>query len=170
MTLAQLNSAASAEAAAALGRCCGASRWVAAMLAARPFTDRAALHATADAVSVTLQTADWREAFEHHPRIGDVSALREKFAATASWAAREQSGADPSDEQSLRALADGNRAYETRFGHIFIVCATGLTAPELLERLNERIHNAPESELGIAACEQMKITHLRLDKLLEDQA
>ncbi len=170
MTLAQLDGAPEAEAAEALARCCGARAWVRAMLAARPFGDRAALFAAADRADATLADADWLEAFAHHPRIGDVAALRAKFASTAAWAGSEQAGAAAADEATLRALADGNRDYEARFGHIFIVCASGLSAGEMLARLRARLCNDPGAERRIAAGEQAKITRLRLEKLLAEDS
>jgi allantoicase len=164
--LTRLNTASPDEAAAMLARCCGARRWVTAMVAGRPYTSRTHLFGAADAAWWRLGDGDWREAFTHHPRIGaDVAALRAKFATTADWSAGEQAGVAGADEAVIQALAEGNRAYETRFGHIFIVCATGLTADEMLRRLQERMDNSPENELRIAAGEQAKITKLRLAKL-----
>ncbi len=110
--------------------------------------------------------ADWLEAFAAHPRIGDVDALRAKFAATAAWASGEQAGVAGASESTLRALAEGNRDYEAKFGHIFIVCATGKTADEMLGLLRERLANEPDAELAVAAAEQAKITAIRLRKLL----
>ncbi|MFN8589594.1 MAG: 2-oxo-4-hydroxy-4-carboxy-5-ureidoimidazoline decarboxylase [Candidatus Eisenbacteria bacterium] len=168
MTLAALDAADAATAAAAFERCCGAAAWVRAMLAARPFAGVAALHAAADACAATLAESDWLEAFSHHPRIGDVSALRAKFATTATWAGGEQSGTAAADDATLHALARGNDAYFEKFGFIFIVCATGLTAAEMLARLEARLPNDRATELRNAAAEQLKITHLRLDKLLSE--
>lgn len=167
MTLDALNAAEPGALERALERCCGARAWVRAMIASRPFTDRDALHAAADRAMAALESPDWLEAFAHHPRIGDVAALRTRFAATAAWAGREQAGAAQADEATLAALAAGNRDYEARFGHIFIVCATGLTAAEMLARLRARIGHDAAEELRIAAAEQAKITHLRIDKLLD---
>ena len=168
MTLEHLNGAPGPEAAEALRRCCGSHAWLDAMLASRPFPDRRALHAAADECWDALDERDVHEAFTHHPRIGDVSALRAKFATTAAWAGREQAGAAEADEATLLALAEGNRDYEARFGYIFIVCATGKTATEMLALLRERLPNDAASELRVAAAEQAKIMHLRLDKLLEE--
>lgn len=170
MTIAQLDGAPEAAAAEALARCCGARAWVRAMLAARPFGSRAALLAAADRADASLGDADWLEAFTHHPRIGDVDALRAKFASTAAWAGGEQAGAAAADDATLRALAEGNRDYEARFGHLFIVCATGLTAGEMLARLRGRMPNDPDTERRIAAAEQAEITRLRLDKLLTEDS
>lgn len=164
--LAALNAMTAAEAREALGRCCGASRWVLGLLAARPFADRAALLAAAERAFGPLERPDWLEAFAQHPRIGDVAALRARFAATAAWAGEEQRGALATDEATLSALAEGNRAYEQRFGYIFIVCATGKGAGEMLALLRGRLGNAPELELAVAAGEQKKITQLRLEKLI----
>ncbi len=117
-----------------------------------------------------MERVDILEAFSHHPRIGDVDSLRKKFATTADWATSEQSGAQAASEAVLRDLAQGNRDYEARFGHIFIVCATGKSAAEMLALLRARIDHAPDVELRIAAAEQEKIAHLRLDKLLNEGA
>jgi allantoicase len=162
----KLNALGEAEARAALLRCCGSGRWVEAMLQSRPFKNWTELLGKAEAVWWHLGDGDWKEAFTHHPRIGaDAALLREKFAAIASWSASEQSGMSEADEAVIQALAAGNRAYEERFGYIFIVCATGLSAREMLYRLEERLPNEPASELRIAAGEQAKITALRLAKL-----
>jgi allantoicase len=150
----------------AFRRCCGARRWATQMAAARPFRSRAHLFGEADRIWWRLGDGDWREAFTHHPRIGaDVAALRQKFAATADWSAGEQSGMSAADESTIQALAAGNVAYEARYGHIFIVCATGLRADEMLARLQARMDNEPAFELRVAAGEQSKITRLRLEKL-----
>jgi 2-oxo-4-hydroxy-4-carboxy-5-ureidoimidazoline decarboxylase len=154
------------DARAALERCCGARRWVDAVLAARPFADRAALFAASEGAFGALVPADWLEAFSNHPKIGDVDALRSKFATTSAWAGEEQRGASAADEATLQRLAEGNRAYEERFGYIFIVCATGKSASEMLALLEARMGNAPELELAVAASEQKKITRLRIEKLL----
>ena len=114
-----------------------------------------------------LGEPEWREAFAHHPRIGDMASLRARFASTAGWAADEQRGAAQATEETLAALARGNRVYEERFGCIFIVCATGKSAAEMLALLEARLGNDPEHEMRMAADEQMKITRLRLEKLLE---
>jgi 2-oxo-4-hydroxy-4-carboxy-5-ureidoimidazoline decarboxylase len=109
-----------------------------------------------------LGDGDWLAAFDHHPRIGaDVDALRAKFA-TAATAEREQAGVSGASEETLRALAQGNREYEARYGFIFLVCATGKSAVEMLAILRSRMDHETEAELRIAAGEQAKITRLRL--------
>jgi 2-oxo-4-hydroxy-4-carboxy-5-ureidoimidazoline decarboxylase len=136
------------------------------MAALRPFSTEVGLLVAADVVWEDLDRADRLEAFAAHPRIGDLDALREKFAATSSWAAGEQSGVAGAPEETLRALAEGNRAYESKFGYIFIICATGKTAAEMLGLLRARLGNDPETELAVAAAEQAAITRLRLGRLL----
>jgi 2-oxo-4-hydroxy-4-carboxy-5-ureidoimidazoline decarboxylase len=161
----RLNAATPELAAELLSRCCGSKRWVARMLQRRPFLSDATLHAAADAAWTDLDRADYLEAFSHHPRLGeDMASLRAKFQA-ADWSAGEQSAVAAADEATLEALRAGNAAYETRFGFVFLLCATGKGAHEVLARLEDRIGNDPTTELHIAAAEQAKITHLRLDKL-----
>ena len=109
-----------------------------------------------------LDRDDWLEAFAGHPRIGDLDSLRHRFAATAALAAAEQAGTREASDRVLRALAQGNADYERRFGHLFIVCATGKSADEMLAILDQRLSNDPDVELEIAAGEQRKITRLRL--------
>lgn len=170
MTLDQLNRLPLEEARAAFERCCGASAWVEALCSARPYAHRDALFAAAYRADASLGDDDWREAFTHHPRIGDAAALRERFATTAAWAGDEQRGATGASDRTIEALAEGNRDYEQKFGYIFIVCATGKSADEMLGLLQARIGNDPSKEIGIAAEEQKKIARLRLEKLLAEEA
>jgi 2-oxo-4-hydroxy-4-carboxy-5-ureidoimidazoline decarboxylase len=166
MTLADLNDLAPETRTRALATCCGAPAWVAGLNQRFPFAAAAALLAAADEVWYGLAEADWRAAFAHHPKIGDVRALKEKFASTAAWAAGEQGAVRQASDATLGALAAGNAAYEARFGYIFIVCATGKSADEMLALLQARLPNAPAAEIKIAMGEQAKITRLRLEKLL----
>jgi 2-oxo-4-hydroxy-4-carboxy-5-ureidoimidazoline decarboxylase len=150
----------------ALTRCCKSTRWVDEMLQRRPFDSTAVLYAKADAVWESLDREDYLEAFRGHPRIGaSVEELAARFESTAGWSAGEQGAVKAADLATLEALRDGNAAYESRFGFIFIVCATGKTAREMLAMLHTRIGNQPDAELRIAAAEQGKITKLRLEKL-----
>lgn len=161
-----LNALSEAAAAQALEVCCGSRRWVAGMLERRPFASEAALRDAANTVWAGLEPSDVLEAFAHHPRIGeDLAKLREKFARTAHLASGEQASVSEADSSTLEALRDANRAYEARFGFIFIVCATGKSAREMLDLLNQRLANDPELELRVAASEQARITQLRLSKL-----
>lgn len=149
---------------------CGATQWCSTMETARPFRDSAHLKASADQVFDKLTELDWREAFDAHPKIGDTNSLRMKFAGNKQWSADEQSGMSVAADETIQALADYNRSYEIKFGYIFIVCATGRAANEMLAMLLTRMSNDPATELLIAAAEQRKITHLRIDKLLTNQA
>ena len=167
MTLAELNHLDKSARAEALGKCCGATAWVQSMLTAFPVADDATLLREATARWQQLSEADWREAFTHHPKIGgDVEALRAKFASTSTWAEGEQAAVKQASQATLEALATGNEDYERRFGYLFIVCATGKSAAEMLALLQARLSNKPEDEILIAAGEQNKITRLRLEKLL----
>lgn len=166
--VARFNAMPEDEARAALLRCCGSARWAVAMLATRPYRDAAQLFQAADAAWGASEAADWLEAFRHHPRIGDRSALETRFASTRAWSSDEQGGVAAAASDVLDALADENSAYEARFGHVFLVCASGKTAPEMLDLLRQRLKNAPETELRVAAAEQAKITRLRLDRLLQE--
>jgi 2-oxo-4-hydroxy-4-carboxy-5-ureidoimidazoline decarboxylase len=166
--LSRLDALPRAAACAAFERCCGAARWAEAMADGRPYRDEAALLAAAERAFGRLERVDWLEAFAHHPRIGERAALAARFPATRAWSAGEQAAVDAAGEDVLGELAEANRAYEARYGYIFIVCATSRTAPEMLALLRARLANDPETELRIAAGEQSKITALRLRKLLEE--
>ena len=163
---AALNTMSPEAARAALIRCCGASAWVAQMLARRPYSSDAEVDAAAAQSWETMARDDLLEAFSHHPKIGaSLEQLRKKFADTASLSAAEQAGAAGASEQVLTDLQAGNLRYEARFGFIFIVCATGKTAAQMLALLEARIDNPPVLELQLAAAEQAKITRLRLAQL-----
>ena len=164
--LAPLNGLSDADSRTALLRCCGASRWADQMAARRPFANESELLAVATAIWRSLERADWLEAFAAHPKIGDLDTLRSKFAHTAEWSAQEQGGMSAAAEATIQALAAGNRTYEMKFGHIFIVFATGKSAAEMLLLLNDRLKNDKPTELRAAAEEQRKITALRLEKMV----
>ena len=167
MTLKELNQLPESDLADALRKCCGSTTWVDNMLAIFPVADEKTLMEGANNVWNKLSEFDWREAFTHHPKIGgDVAALREKFASTSTWAEGEQAAVRQASQVILEALAAGNAEYEQKFGYIFIVCATGKSAEEMLALLQARLPNKPEDELKIAGGEQDKITHIRLEKLL----
>ena len=158
----RVDACAADEAAALLRQACGSTRWVERMLARRPFGTGEALLGAARAEWLALTPADWLQAFADHPRIGDREALARKFPDTHHLAAHEQAGVSGAGADVLTALADGNAAYEEKFGYIFIICATGLDAGTMLARLGERLENDPFTELRVAAEEQAKITELRL--------
>ncbi|KAA9345526.1 2-oxo-4-hydroxy-4-carboxy-5-ureidoimidazoline decarboxylase [Adhaeribacter soli] len=150
----------------ALFMCCGSSKWVERLSVLFPFPKEDQLFNEAEQIWYDLEERDWLEAFSHHPKIGDTNALREKFASTAQWASGEQAGVNHTSEIVLNELAEANHFYEQKFGYIFIICATGKSAEEMLDSLRARLQNPPDLEMKIAMGEQNKITRIRLEKLL----
>lgn len=176
MTLRDLNALDADAGSRALLRCCGSTRWAREMSAARPFASADAMAAKADAVWAALDRTDWLEAFAAHPKIGQPGGASKPGAGRAGtargaggaawWPEEEQRGvADAADAVRTR-LAQANHEYKARFGYIFIVCATGKSAAEMLGLLERRLANDAAAELTVAAEEQRKITQLRLAKLL----
>jgi len=166
MTVAAFNQLPEQERKESLAKCCGATAWVEKMMQRFPFTDKASLLKEAEQLWWQCTTTDWLEAFTHHPRIGSREMMAQKFSSTAQWAADEQKGTSQAAAATIDALLLGNKAYEEKFGFIFIVCATGKSATEMLSVLEARLPNEKENETRIAAAEQSKITALRLEKLL----
>lgn len=166
MTLNQLNRLPPEEAEAEFRKCCGATRWAQEMTAARPFKHVDELTSEADRVWSHLSEEDWLEAFHAHPKIGEKKAAAQQSEQTQSWSAQEQAGIESTTINIKAELAERNREYEQRFGFIYIVCAAGKSAEEMLAILNDRLKNDRETELRRAAEEQRKITRLRLEKLL----
>jgi 2-oxo-4-hydroxy-4-carboxy-5-ureidoimidazoline decarboxylase len=161
----RLDSASPEEAGRLLTSCCGSSAWVERMLRRRPFGNADALLTAAPQAWLDLTHTDWLEAFSHHPKIGDRASLARRFAATAHLSSHEQSGVADASAQVLDELAAANRTYEEKFGYIFIVCATGKSAAEMLAMLRARLLNDGETEIRVAAAEQAKITDLRLQRI-----
>ncbi len=166
MNLDEFNSLSHDDAVDHLTRCCGATRWADEVADQRPFESTDHLFEMADQVWWELGRDDWLEAFSAHPKIGDIDSLREKFASTKPWSEDEQSGVESASEEVLHRLAEANEEYEEKFGYIFIVCATGKSAAQMLGILEERLPNEPDDEIEVAAGEQAKITRIRLEKLL----
>ncbi len=166
MTVESLNSLTKSEAFVQFEMCCGASNWVEKMSANRPFQKDEELFKKAESIWFSLSSEDWLEAFTHHPKIGNIDSLRKKFQNTKSISENEQSGVDNATESTLNNLAESNQLYEEQFGFIFIVCATGKSADEMLALIKIRLNNNAETEMINAAKEQNKITQLRLKKLL----
>jgi len=160
----RLDQAPTDDARAMLFACCGSARWVTLMLARRPFGGMDRLLADANDVWNALSEDDWKEAFSHHPRIGERNLAQAKFDATRALSEREQAGMSGASEDVIGALAAVNRAYEDRFGYVFLICATGRTAAEMLSIARERLTHDPATEIRIAAAEQAKITALRLER------
>jgi 2-oxo-4-hydroxy-4-carboxy-5-ureidoimidazoline decarboxylase len=166
MTIEELNQFDTAQRAAALTKCCGASAWVKQMNDLFPVENEDVLLSEAERKWIQCSKQDWLEAFTHHPEIGDIDSVKEKYAPTRAWAEGEQSAVKQTSSTVLKALAAGNRSYQNKFGYIFIVCATGKTASEMLDLLLARLKNTIAEEIYIAMREQGKITALRLKKLL----
>jgi 5-hydroxyisourate hydrolase/2-oxo-4-hydroxy-4-carboxy-5-ureidoimidazoline decarboxylase len=169
MMLAQFNVLSKEAAAEKLFSCCGSKAWVANLMRHFPFADETALvHTATTAWYDECTKEDWLEAFTHHPKIGDLKSLHQKFAATKKVAGAEQAGMTNADESLLQQFAIANSEYEEKFGFIFIVCATGKPAEEMFRLIQDRLKNDSEEELVIAMGEQHKITIIRLQKLLTE--
>ncbi|MDQ3907385.1 MAG: 2-oxo-4-hydroxy-4-carboxy-5-ureidoimidazoline decarboxylase [Acidobacteriota bacterium] len=162
-----LNSLSHEEAEAELLKCCGSTAWACAVAARRPFAEEEQLLSAADDVWSNLEADDWLEAFSRHPKIGERKSPTAQSAQEQSWSRHEQSRAGGTDESERALLAELNREYERKFGHIFIVCAAGKGTAEILASLKSRIGNDAAAEVKNAAEEQRQITRLRLRKLLE---
>jgi len=146
--------------------CCGSKAWAREMSARRPILDEPALLAACDEVWNNLSEADWLEAFRSHPRIGDSHAPAFAPSHSAAWSGEEQRKVGAAADDIKAALAAGNHAYEQKFNRIFIVCATGKSALEILAILERRLRNDAATELLEAAEQQRQIAHLRLKKWL----
>lgn len=147
--------------------CCGSTAWARELAARRPLRDGTSLLAASDEIWNSIGEQEWVEAFSKHPRIGERKAPAAASAQSASWSAQEQRNVASAGDAVQQELAAANREYEQRFGRVFIVCATGKGASEILDILRRRLHNDDATELREAAEEQRKITNLRLKKWLE---
>ena len=166
MTLDELNAMPPDRAANAFRSCCGSRNWVMGMVARLPFASIDAMLEASDDIWMQLAPDDWREAFAHHPRIGERRPTPIHNPVSAAWSAGEQANVAAAEPSVQDQLAVVNRAYESRFGYLYIVSATGRTAEELLAIARERLQNEPGRELRVAAEEQRRITNLRLQKLV----
>ena len=147
-------------------KCCGSTRWAEKMITQHPFASEEDVHTFAQRYWREMEKSDILEAFSAHPMIGaNLDELRRKFQHTSTWSENEQAGMNSASEEIILALQQANQEYFARFGYIFIVCATGKTAKEMLDIIHSRLPNDPTEELGIAAYEQEKITTIRLGKL-----
>jgi len=166
MSLEKINMLSYEEAYKAFSDCCGSKNWVNKMISSRPFKSKNEAIEISDLIWNSISKNDWLEAFEHHPKIGDINSMKEKYSSTRKLAESEQAGVKDSSIDTLSELAEYNADYLKKFGYIFIVCATGKSADEMLLIIKERINNDPETEIKIAMKEQSKITKLRLEKNL----
>ena len=167
--LERLNALAQEEAESELLKCCGSTLWARRMTKERPFRDLQELLEKADAVWWALDEEDWLEAFSRHPKIGEKKSERAQAEEASEWSEQEQSGTRSADEETRRELVALNREYLQKFGYIYIICATGKTADEMLAILKERLKNDASLEIRVAAEEQRRIMHLRLIKSLESE-
>jgi len=168
-----LNLLSSNEATEELLKCCGSRHWAAQMATERPFIGAVELLTKATKIWWSLEPPDWLEAFRSHPKIGENKRRVSKESQTESgvdmshrWSEQERSGVCDARQETINSLDELNHQYETKFGYIFIVCATGKSSEEMLAILEDRLKNDAARELQIAAAEQGKITELRLKKLL----
>ena len=168
MTLETINKISQAEAASRFRDCCGSSEWARQMAEARPFVSEASLFDLAEKFWWNLNANDWLEAFAAHPKIGDKKAAPKQQEHSAEWSKGEQAGVNETPDAVRAALGEANHLYQEKFGYIFIVCATGKSAEEMLEICRERLKNSADKELPLAAEEQRKITGIRLRKLLAE--
>jgi 2-oxo-4-hydroxy-4-carboxy-5-ureidoimidazoline decarboxylase len=166
MTLESLNALTIFDANEQFELCCGAENWVIKMNQNRPFQNKDDLYKKSESIWFSLSSDDWLEAFTHHPKIGNIESLRKNFHNTKSISENEQSGVNDAAESTLKDLAESNQLYEDKFGFIFIVCATGKSADEMLTLIKIRLNNNVNAEMLNAAKEQNKITQLRLKTLL----
>ena len=156
------------QAAEELFKCCGSGNWVAKVMVRFPFEEEQQLFdIVMEAWYNECNEDDYLEAFSHHPRIGDIESLKEKFNSTRDWAGDEQAGVDIAEEKTIVELARLNEVYYNKFGFIFIVCATGKSAKEMLQLLKARIGHTIKGEIAVAKGEQHKITLIRINKLME---
>lgn len=161
MTLQEFNTVEKSTATKELFSCCGSDKWVSLLMKFFPFASETELVNKATAIWYNeCKKEDWLQSFTHHPEIGDVKSLAEKFAG------KEQAGVAAASKETIHQLANANAAYKNKFGFIFIVCATGKSADEMLNLLQNRLPNTTDEELNIAMGEQHKITLLRFKKLL----
>ncbi|HTG30375.1 MAG TPA: 2-oxo-4-hydroxy-4-carboxy-5-ureidoimidazoline decarboxylase [Methylomirabilota bacterium] len=162
------NSLALLHAAIEIFPCCGSNSWARQMAALRPIEDEDSLLAASDKIWRSLAEDHWMEAFAHHPRIGHSVAPSTAPARSAQWSGEEQQKVGAAGDDVIAALAEGNRAYEKRFGRIFIVCATGKSAQAILDILQRRLRNDEQTELQESAEQQRQITSLRLKKWISE--
>jgi 2-oxo-4-hydroxy-4-carboxy-5-ureidoimidazoline decarboxylase len=158
-TLAAFNAAAPEAAERDVLACCASRSFAKTIVAGRPYRDPDALQDAVNAAFTALNWDDIAESMNAHPRIGDR-------VPSGGWSAGEQSGAASASETVRQALVDGNVAYEERFGYVFLICATGLSGQDMLDQLQVRLGHDPEAERAVVREELLKITQLRLAKLL----
>lgn len=148
-------------------KCCGSENWVNQMYDQWKFISNENLFETSEKIWFSLKKEDWLEAFKHHPKIGNIDSLKEKYSVSKDLAKSEQAGVSTASLETLTELSEYNSDYEKKFGYIFIVCATGKSAEEMLSIIKKRMKNEPEDEIQIAMREQNEITKIRLNNIKE---
>jgi len=166
MSINELNTMSSDAARALFQQCCTSEEWLTRMLHSIPYSDASELKAAADKNWENMDEADYLQAFDGHPKIGNVSSLKEKYASTKALASGEQSSVNSASDEVINRLALENKNYEEKFGFIFIVCASGKSAEEMLNLLETRLPNDRSTELANAREEQRKIFQIRIEKIL----
>lgn len=167
MTIEDLNKLTAEEMQFSLYKCCSCTEWAKQLTQQRPYKSLDDLLVKAELIWSKVSSEDCLEAFSHHPRIGgNLQALKDKFQNTKTWASQEQSGVTQASDATLVALSKGNEDYEEKYGFVFLICATGKSADEMLSSLRTRLTNSPAQEFANARTEQRKITEIRLKKLL----
>jgi 2-oxo-4-hydroxy-4-carboxy-5-ureidoimidazoline decarboxylase len=167
MQIQELNQMSRADAYATLMQCCAATRWIDEVLEMRPYSSVKVLLHAAEVCWASMKEPDYLEAFDGHPKIGDPASLKAKYVSTHTMASNEQASVQQASEKIIMDFASCNQAYEDKFGFIFIICATGKSADEMLSSIRARLVNNRDKELQIAAIEQGKITSLRIEKLFD---
>lgn len=169
MKLSELNNFITEQLNEYLAQCCGSEKWRTLLIKKFPFPSIVELVGEAGNIWYNqCGESDWLEAFSCHPKIGDLKSLNQKFVSTQHLASGEQNAVNNASSDIIQSLAESNALYEKKFGFIFIVCATGKSAAEMLRLISERLKNTYVEELNIAMGEQHKITLIRLQKSLED--
>lgn len=170
MQLSEFNSLDAPAAISCIEGCCASQSWAAGLVFKRPYQTADELNLASAQVWRALQEDDYLEAFDGHPKIGDPDSLKQRYAGTHAMASNEQSGVNGAPENIIQELASLNHEYEEKFGFIFIVCASGKTAEQMLELIQIRLLNSRAIELSNAADEQLKITTIRLAALFGSQS
>jgi 2-oxo-4-hydroxy-4-carboxy-5-ureidoimidazoline decarboxylase len=161
IAVAEFDAATAADAAAELMPCCASKRWVSTMVGARPYRRLDRLTAASDALLARLDWAEVRAAVAGHPRIADLPGGTQR---AELWSRREQAGVEQLSAPARADFSAANRAYEQRFGQVFLICATGLSAEQILRSLRSRLDNDPIAEREVVRVELIKIVRLRLAK------
>ncbi len=167
--LTAFNTAADEDLRTRLASCCAAESWAERVLGGRPYADEADLLAVSDDATGELDEAGLAQALAGHPRIGERLSTHASGDRASAWSRQEQAGVATAEADVVTALATANAGYELRFGHVYLVCASGRSGAELLDLCRARLDNDPATERGVVLNELAKINRLRLGKLLSEE-